>query len=59
MVAGEEVEPGPDPPNMYNEQWGFLGPVVVDTAGGKEFGAGELQTYLGQLRWLSLGLQTS
>lgn len=31
MVNGRSTAPGPSPPNMINQQWSFLGPVVLDS----------------------------
>ena len=32
MMEGRPTESGPTPPNMIQNQWSFLPPVVIDTA---------------------------
>ena len=32
MMAGRPTDSGPTPPNMIQNQWSFLPPVVIDTA---------------------------
>ena len=34
MVENRASEPGPQPPNMIDLQWSFLGPVVLDSVPG-------------------------
>ena len=31
MMENRATEPGPSPPNMIDQQWSFLTPVVLDT----------------------------